>query len=70
VPIHYNNLCSQSIHSDLLQFVQALLRITPNIFREGFGPDAVTAAVTRLMENMGIDPEGETPGALLRLRSH
>jgi hypothetical protein len=44
--------------------MQILLRITPNMFREGFGAEAVTGAITRLMEVAGIDPEGEAPGSL------
>jgi hypothetical protein len=41
-----------------------LLRITPNIFREGFSSEAIAARITRLMEIQGLDPEGESPGSL------
>ena len=44
--------------------MQVLLRIAPNVFREGFSGGAVAACVTRLMEAQGLDPEGEAPGSL------
>jgi hypothetical protein len=48
----------------LAAFAQAVLRLTPNIFREGFSSDAISAAVTRLMQASGHDPEGDAPGCL------
>lgn len=44
--------------------VQAVLRITPNIFCEGFTSDAISGAVTQLMTANGLDPEGDAPGCL------
>ena len=41
------------------------MRISANMFHEsGVTPDAITAAVTRLLTVYGMDPEGDTPGSL------
>jgi hypothetical protein len=41
-----------------------IFRISPNMFTGAVTEETITAAVTRLMEAAGIDPEGESPGAL------
>ena len=41
-----------------------LFRMSPNMFRGPVTDETVTAAISRLMEVSGIDPEGETPGSL------
>lgn len=41
-----------------------LFRLSPNMFRGPVTDETITAAISRLMEASGIDPEGETPGSL------
>ena len=37
--------------------VQIVQRLTPNIFRSGFSTEAITTAVSTMMQTQGIDPE-------------
>ena len=37
--------------------MQIVQRLAPNIFRSGFSTEAITTAVSAMMQTQGIDPE-------------